>query len=75
MKLRLCTCQINILKANAGKTDTDIADVKLSCITLTNALNRLEDDKKKLSVKDGAKQAEILTLKVSLQKANSDLER
>jgi hypothetical protein len=63
------------LKVNAGKTDTDIADVKNSCITLTSALNRLEEDKKKLTSKDGSKQAEILALKVSLQKANSDLER
>ena len=52
-----------------------MAEVKVSCITLTNALNRLEEEKKKLAGRDGAKQTEIMTLKVSLQKANSDLER
>ena len=63
------------MKAVASKSDSDIADVKLSCVTLTNALQRLEDENKKLLARDSAKQTEVLTLKVSLGKANSDLER
>lgn len=58
-----------------GKSDNEILEARHSCVTLTNALTRLDEEKKKLIARDNQKQSEIMSLKVALSKANNDLDR
>jgi hypothetical protein len=74
-ELKYCLAQIDVIKMTASKSEKESSDIKGSCVTLTSALTRIEDEKKKLTIKDNARQSEILTLKITLQKANNDLER
>jgi hypothetical protein len=67
--------QINILKGSMGKSDHEIVEARQSCVTLTNALTRLDEEKKRLIARDNQKQSEIMALKVALSKTNNDLDR
>lgn len=58
-----------------GKSDHEIVEARQSCVTLTNALTRLDEEKKRLTARDNQKQSEILSLKVALSKTNNDLDR
>lgn len=74
-ELRYYKAQIDILKATNERVQSETLDVKSSCVTLTNALTRIEDEKKKISGKDSSRLGEMTTLKVALQKANNDIDR
>jgi chromosome segregation ATPase len=58
-----------------GKSDNEILEARQSCVTLTNALSRLDEEKKRLVARETQKQAEIMTLKIALGKTNNDLDR
>ena len=67
--------QIDEMTQQASAVERETAEVKNSCLTLTNALLRLEEEKKMIVSRENAKQSDFLSLKIALQKSNNDLER
>jgi hypothetical protein len=74
-ELRIMNAQVDILKLATLQAEDVAEDVKRSCITLTNALKRNEEEKKELSEGEAGRTTEILAFKVAFHKSSGDLER
>jgi len=74
-ELQIANAEVDILKLASAKAEAVADEIKSSCITLTNALKRNEQEKKELADAESGRLNEILALKVAFHKSSSELER
>lgn len=67
--------EIKYINESSAKAIQECADNRESCITLTHALQRFEEDKKTYLIQEASRKQELIQVKISEQKNHDEIER
>lgn len=67
--------EMGVLRASSAKARKEWEEMRTSCLTLTNSLARLDEEKKQAHAKDAIKTADMANLRIQVQRATEEVER